>query len=252
MASKELKKLNAYPEFRTVAGINAIIVYLQTGVLPPLNHRQTLAYLRKYNQTGFVVRMINNVATLFYHPNTIIDSEVCLPIVANQQAAIQGVYNDIQTGLGSGLSAFYHQVSLKYLNIKKALTDAFLRKHVDYAITRLPKKIVNRPIVTTTSNELWGIDLIDMSTYRGIGVHNFRYIMTVVDYYSGRLFARPLRNRENGGPNMANTIALNFDNIVQNEAGGFYPNSVICDNEFDSGGFLALCQQHNITLRASL
>ena len=111
---------------------------------------------------------------------------------------------------------------------------------------------MNKPFVTNTSNELWGIDFIDMSTYRGIGVHNYRYIMTVVDYYSGRLFARATRNRENGANGANNTIADNFTNIVNTEAGGFYPHSVICDNEFPVAGFLALCRQNNIILRPSL
>ena len=40
--SKELKKINAYREFQTVAGINGIITYIQTQVLSNgLNQRQT-------------------------------------------------------------------------------------------------------------------------------------------------------------------------------------------------------------------
>ena len=175
MASKELKKINAFREFRTVAGINGVIRYLQTGNMPPgLNQRQTNRYIEKYNNTGFVVRNVGNLDKLFYHPNAIIDAEVCYPIVADQQAAMQQIYDDPQKGLGTGLAAFYHIVSSNYLNIKKELTDTFLRRHVDYTIARLPKKIVNSPITSSTSNELWGIDHIDMSQYRGIGVHNYR------------------------------------------------------------------------------
>ena len=142
MASKELKKINAYTEFRTVQGINDVILYLQTGnIQANLNQRQTNRYIQKYNNTGFLVRNVANVDKLFYHPNALIDAEVCLPIVANQQAAMQEIYDDNQKGLGTGLSSFYHQVSLKYLNIKKALTDKFLRQHVDYSIARLRKKL---------------------------------------------------------------------------------------------------------------
>ena len=64
--SKELKKINAYREFRTVAGINDIIIYLQTGNIPAgLNQRQTARYIEKYNQTGFIVRNIAKFQNFF-------------------------------------------------------------------------------------------------------------------------------------------------------------------------------------------
>ncbi len=42
MTTNELKKLNHYPEFRTDAGIDKVINFLNTGVLlPGMNARQT-------------------------------------------------------------------------------------------------------------------------------------------------------------------------------------------------------------------
>ena len=138
MTSRELKKLNHYPEFSTNAGINEIIDFIANGVFPEgLNTRQRTRYNVKFGAgSGFVVR--NNNQTLHYNPNANIDLEVVRP--NQRQQRIQAVYNDIRRGLGTGLGAFYHQLAMSYLNIPKEITDDFLRSQGDYIVAKVPRK----------------------------------------------------------------------------------------------------------------
>ena len=83
VASAELRKLNNYPEFKTNAGINSIMVFIQSNNnarIYPNNintNRKKQRYNEKYNgNSGFVVQN----ATLFYRkPNLGIDLEVVYP-----------------------------------------------------------------------------------------------------------------------------------------------------------------------------
>ena len=141
VASAELRKLNNYPEFKTAAGINAVMAFNQSDrharVYPRASNtnRKKQRYDEKFDgRSGFVIQN----ATLFYRkPGLAIDLEIVYPEQREQK--IRSIYNDATKGLGTGLSQFYQQVSMKYLNIKKADTDTFLRKQGDYVVTRLPK-----------------------------------------------------------------------------------------------------------------
>ena len=122
----------------------------------------------------------NNYTKVFYTPNPEIDSEVIKP--TNRQARIQAVFNDVRRGLGTGLGAFYHQIAMSYLNIPKTLTDEFLRQQGDYLVARVPRKLVNKPILTRVPTERWGVDLINMDTYTSIQNPFRRYLLTLVVY----------------------------------------------------------------------
>jgi hypothetical protein len=145
--------------------------------------------------------------------------------------------------LGTGLGAFYHQIAMSYLNIPKTLTDEFLRQQGDYLVARVPRKLVNKPILTRVPNERWGVDLINMENYTSIQNHFRRYILTVVDYFSGKVFARALRNRNNNAVNPTLSNAIN--DICVNEAQTF-PHTIQGDGEFTAGAFRAWCNANNI------
>ena len=158
---------------------------------------------------------------------------------------IQAVYNDIRRGLGNELGAFYHQLAMSYLNIPKRITDDFLRSQGDYVVARVPHKLVNKPIISRVPNERWGVDLIDMTAYPPVGNANRRYIFTAVDYFSGKVWARGITNRENNNahPNLSNAI----NDICVNEAHTF-PHIIQADGEFAVGAFRDWCNQHHIIL----
>jgi hypothetical protein len=162
---------------------------------------------------------------------------VCLN--ANRNVVIQNIYNNIQRGLGQGLASFYRQVCETHLNIKKSDTDAFLRRQGDYQITRIPRQPrVNKPIQEEVCNARWGIDLIDMNSYFSVQNHGRRWILTVVDYFSGKIFARGLTNKR------LPTVWTNFQNIMN--MNNTTPHIVQADGEFNQGIFLASCIANGI------
>jgi hypothetical protein len=270
MTTRELKRLNHYPEFKTDAGIDAILDFKRTGNTPQgLNSRQATRYRKKYgNESGFVVE--NNA--LFYRPvlpNRNPDLEIHLEVVkpSQREVKIKEIYEDVRRGLGTGLDAFYHQVAMSYLNIPKPETDAFLRKQGNYLVSRIPKKAVNRPILTKTPNERWAVDLIDMRAYTPSGVqeeerekplqrgerrrrnrvmteqdlnHGMKYIFTCVDMFSGKVWARPIPNRMNDEP-PTDTLARALHSIGV-EADDTVPHTIQCDNEFNRGSFERYCR----------
>jgi len=185
----------------------------------------------------------NNNQELHYNPNANIDLEVVRP--NQRQQKIQAIYNDIRRGLGLGLGAFYQQIAMSYLNIPKDITDDFLRSQGDYVVARVPRKLVNKPIITKVPNERWGVDLIDMTAYPPVGNANRRYIFTAVDYFSGKVWARGITNRENN--NARPTLSNAINDICVNEAETF-PNTIQADGEFAVGAFRDWCNQQNINL----
>ena len=245
MATQEIKKINAYR--MTNADINDVIAFINSGyVLFPvgLNARQRARLNQKFGAgTGFIVAG----GELTYNPNPNINLPVARP--AQIPNILQNIYDLDNEGLGKGLETFYKSVSSQYLNIQKTLTDDFLRRQGDYMVAKVPQKqTTNAPIVTSVPNERWGIDLIDMSQYVSVPNQQKRYIMTVVDYFSGKCWARALANRNNNGaqPTLSNAI----NHICVNEAHTF-PHIIQVDNEFAMGSFRTWCQNNNVRLIAT-
>ena len=242
MTSQNLKRLNHYPEFRTDAGITQIIDFIANDVDPQgLNERQLERYQEKFgNASGFQVTLDDQ--HLFYHPNANIDLEVVKP--DERQEKMELVFDDIQRGLGKGLSSFYHEIAMSYLNIPKKVTDDFLRSQGDYTVGIVPHRLVNKPIITKVPNERWGVDLINMEAYVGPANQNRRFIFTAVDYFSGKVFARGMCNNRNNPeePTLSRAIA----DIC--EKSHTTPHIIQADSEFLKGEFLAWCQNHHITI----
>ena len=228
----------------TNADINDAIAFINGGFVNfpvGLNARQRVTFNRKFGAgSGFVVAG----GELRYNPNPNINVPVARP--ANRLAIIQNIYN--LEGLGKGLESFYKAVAMQYLNIQKKMTDAFLKSQGDYIVAKVPQKhAINAPIVTSVPNERWGIDLIDMSQYVSVPNLQKKHIMTVVDYFSGKCWARALANRNNNviQPTLANAI----NDVCVNEAHTF-PHIIQVDNEFSGGSFRTFCNNNNIRLIA--
>ena len=248
MATQAIKQINAYR--MTNADIDNAINYINSGyVIFPvgMNNRRRLRFTQKFGPgTGFVTLALPGPIPwqLRYNPNPQINVPVARP--QDVQAIIQNIYNQPDVGLGQGLQTFYKTVSMRYLNITKVDTDAFLRSQGDYVIAKVPKKPnINAPIVTSVPNERWGIDLIDMNAYFSAANLGRRWIMTVVDYFSGKVWARALPNKFNGiggPPTLSNAI----QNICATAA--TIPHIIQCDNEFNAGAFLAWSNLNGVIL----
>ena len=72
MTSKELKRLNSYPEFRSILGVNSVKAYINSAnavpgiplVYPALNTRQRNRFRAKFPVNDWEVHQ----NTLFYRP----------------------------------------------------------------------------------------------------------------------------------------------------------------------------------------
>jgi transposase InsO family protein len=124
------------------------------------------------------------------------------------------------------------------------MTDDFLRSQGNYAVAKTPQKtLVNRPVLTEVPNERWAVDLIDMEAFNIPAVNaNRAYIMTVIDHFSGKVWARGIVNRENN----ANTPTLSdaMQSICQ--ASNTVPHILQGDGEFGKGAFRQWCRANNI------
>ena len=123
--------------------------------------------------------------------------------------------------------------------LARAGSDAFLRRQGDYQVTRIPKTPrVNKPIQAEVPNERWGVDMIDMNAYASPANHMRRWILTVVDYFSGKIFARGMTNKR------LPTVWTNFQNIMN--MNNTVPHILQADGEFNQGVFLANAQANGI------
>jgi hypothetical protein len=207
---RNLKTIQAYPEFQTLAGINTVRAAVQANAVPAnLTPTQTARFTAKFLNGEWAVEntpaALQGVAhgnqRLKYRPNAAINLLVAYP--DERTIFMERIWSDRRRGYGLGLQSFYWQVSLSHLNIQKRFTDEFLTGKGDYQIQKTPKTKVIKPIKSNAVNERWGMDLIDMSIQ-----NTHRYIMSVVDNFSGYLFTRRLNNRN------AATIRDALQNIV--------------------------------------
>jgi hypothetical protein len=85
------------------------------------------------------------------------DNLEVIPTEEKKQAKIKELYENIVTGIGCGFRLFYHNVTQKYLNIK--------RKDVDkkvFQMTRPANHLINKPVIATRLAERFSIDLVEI------------------------------------------------------------------------------------------
>ena len=148
---------------------------------------------------------------------------------------------EYKNNFGAGTTAFYKSLREKYLNIKRDNVAAFIKKQTIPQITDIFKHRTNKPIVADYPNQIWCIDLVDMQTYETKN-RGFKYIMTVIDVFSRKLFLEPAKLKE------AAVISKALDKIARQS--DVKPKYIICDNggEF-KGDFEIYCKAHDIKIR---
>jgi transposase InsO family protein len=108
-------------------------------------------------------------------------------------------------------------------------------------LTRPQIHIINKPILATSPNERYGIECISMTSYStgNSGERGYKFILTVVDYYSRKVWLRRLKIQ----------TAINVRNALINilDETKTYPRIAQCDNgrEFQ-GETSAWFKEHNI------
>jgi hypothetical protein len=194
--------------------IATIKEYLRTRVLPPEldTWGKKKLFTNKWHNDDWEIE--NN--HLVYIPRNLI----VIP-ESERNKILKDVYEDITTGVGQGITAFYERIRAKYLNIRRKDVGEFLKSQKPYQLTRPQNHIINKPILTTAPNERWGIDCISMTSYSS-GNGNYKFILTVVDYYSRKVWLRRLKSQ----------TAINVRNALINivEETNTYPRIAQCDN----------------------
>ena len=166
-------KLNNYGYSQQV--VDEVLEYKTTGEIP-----EHIKGKKRYREKWQPFYVQNNY--LIYRPKelkVIIDP-------AEKQEILQTIYNDDRTGVGSGIVQFYQTVCRKYLNIFRSEVAEFLKRQKNYQISRNTRHVINKPILASSPNERWAIDLVDMQRYESKN-RGYKYILTCIDHYSRRL-----------------------------------------------------------------
>ena len=119
----------------------------------------------------------------------------------------------------------------------------FLKNQSVYQMNKQEPRPINKPIIGKYPNHRWAIDLIDMSKYAGHNNQN-HWILTCIDYFSKKVSAVPLRNKED------DTTLQGLEKIVHEQNGGVYPKMLQSDNgtEFKNKIFQDWARQHDVKL----
>ena len=222
MTYVKLRALNSIPEFKTREGIDEVkSIFINQEFPDDYSNKEIHKFTNKFRDFD----VDNN--QLIYKPAKL---RVVYP--DEREGAMKKVFEDKKRGLGLGLNAFYHQVCMSYLNIQKKHTDAFLENQGEYRVQKIQKKRINAPVKATAPNRRWGVDLIDMNAYPLPQNDQHNWIMTVVDFFSGYVFVRPMTNKE------APTIRDWLDHICQTDARNTYPKAIHADGEFQKAKVL--------------
>jgi IS30 family transposase len=159
-----------------------------------------------------------------------------------RNTVLKTIYEDLTQGVGQGISLLHKRIRDKYLNIRRSDVGTFLKSQKVYQITRPQNHIINKPVMSTPPNNRWGMDCISMISYASAngGINEgTKFILTVVDYYSRKVWLRPLKSQT--AVNVLNQLI----NIVAETK--TFPKILVCDNggEF-KGETLAWMKEHNI------
>ena len=111
----------------------------------------------------------------------------------NKENILNELYNDKDTGLGASITSLYNLIRSRYLNFSRQNINDFLKKQTAYQLTRKENKPINRPIVAKYPNNRWAIDLIDMKNYPD---KSYKWILTVIDYFTKKGFVKATKNKE--------------------------------------------------------
>jgi IS30 family transposase len=160
-----------------------------------------------------------------------------------RDVVLKKIYEDITQGVGQGISLLYKRIRDKYLNIRRSDVSAFLKSQKVYQMTKSQNHTINKPIMSSSPNDRWALDCINLVSYAssngGID-RGYKFILTVVDFFSRKTFLRALKtqtainvtnalksivaetktypkiiNSDNGGENKAETAAWMKENNIE-------------------------------------
>ena len=165
--------------------IEIVKTYLRRRILPnDFSHYQRIHL--QYQYKDFEMRGND----IYYKP-------LNLKVIpeSKKQETLTDLYNNPEFGTGAGIKSFYNKIASKYIGIKRKDVEEFLKNQQFYQLTKSKPNVVNRPIIAKYPNHRWAIDLVDMNYYINDN-RGYRYILTCIDFFSKKVFAIPLKNKE--------------------------------------------------------
>lgn len=173
--------------------------------------------------------------------NEIVYKPMNLIVIENEkqkEEVLNKLFNDDTNSYGKGVVAFYKYVSTKYINITRDDINKYLSTKGFYQMSQSITKRINKPIISKYPNQMWGIDLIDMNEYIKSNM-KWRYIMTVVDIFSRKVFLTKLKLKE------AIQTRNSLEQLINNV--GVSPNYLLSDNGNEwLGEFSEYCKDNDI------
>jgi hypothetical protein len=147
---------------------------------------------------------------------------------------LKNYYYDNKTGFIDA-----NKLYLKLKKIQPNITLKHVKDYIDKQFVYQVNKQQRRPkqfnsITADYPRQKYQMDIIVYNRYK---IHNYQYILMVIDVYSRYLTARPMTNRTN------RTIMENIKDIFE-EIGK--PENISCDNEFDTRLFQQYCMSNDI------
>ena len=185
--------------------VNEAIEWIKDEDIPP-------PYRDQFH--GFIVRDDK----LIYEPQNL---EYVRP--RDRKAVMEALYNQVESA-GKGQNNWYRYITTKYLGITKREAQAFLKSREDYQLTSIPTRGVKKPMLATRPFQTFAIDLVDMNQYIGVRANKrYRYIMSIMDLFSGYVWFKPLKKKEPED-------VLNAFEAVIAESNDYIPSRVVSDN----------------------
>jgi hypothetical protein len=203
--------LNNY--FPTDEDIQNVIEFKKTKTLPSdvNTTRKSKRYTEKYKD--FYVTEANELK--FRPLNLLVVPK------KDTEKVLNTVYETDDSGLGKAIVALYMFVRRNFLNITRNEVRLFIVGKTNYQLTKDFKNRSNKPVISKFPQQIWSIDLIDMSYYKTHN-KNWRYILTVVDVFSRKIWLEKLKDKE--GKTVADVLKHVF------ERAGVAPRHVLSDN----------------------
>ena len=210
-------RMNNY--FKTDLQIDEVIDYLQNPKSEN-NLKKNKRFIEKCK--NFKVK--NN--TLFYNP---------LNLEVIRHSALDDILKkEYELTPAIGIINFYKTIRMKYLNIKRSDVEEFIKSNVNHQLMGDITHRTNKPIISTYTNQLWALDLIDLSSYKSTN-NRFKYILNVIDVFSRRIWLQGMKKK-------TSKALIDTFKIILNKA-KVNPSYLISDNggEFKNKEFLDFC-----------
>lgn len=211
-------KEDTLPEFRS---------YLENK-----NAYKNEEYKNKFKQPPFTkFKLINGLIVHVPTKMVVIEND------EQKEKALNELFDDSNTW-GKGMVQFYKYVATKFINITREDIYNYLQTKGFFQMTQNIKKRTNKPIVAKYNNQTWAIDLIDLNEHVKAN-KGWRYIMTIVDIFSRKVWLKKLKQKE------ANETKDALEQLI-NEL-GIKPKYVMQDNGTEwLGEFEIYCKENNI------